>query len=142
MHLHHLAKYLTLARFEVFYHVPDSEKKPLFRKFIRAPFEEVGFREVLNQIFNTNQFAVLQNLMRNLSRSRKLRNDPNKDLDLILTLFWQESDPQIAHQILLHCMRWDARTPAKKEIQTMAQNLLFSAGCPQDKWAALCLLEE
>ncbi len=134
--IHILAKYLTSARFEVFYHVPDSEKYGFFRKFIHAPFHDPSFCEVLNGIFQTNQYQLLKKLIKDMYKQERITSFPNKDIDQILYLFWEEPDPELAKLILIRLLA--SRFP---ELERIVLNLLFSASCPQDKQVALCILE-
>lgn len=136
MATHILAKYLTSARFEVFFHVPDSEKYIFFQKFIHAPFHDSSFCEVLNGIFQTNQYELLKKLVKDMYKQGRITEFPHKDLDLIMYLFWEEPDPVLASNILHRLLQ-----PAYHELERIVLNLLFSARCPQDKQVALCILE-
>jgi hypothetical protein len=130
-----LSKYLISARFEVFFHVPDSEKYRFFRKFIHAPFHDPSFCEVLNEIFQTNQYQLLKKLIKDMYKQERITHFPNKDIDFILYLFWEESDPKLAKKIFL------LLKPCPYKLEQIVQNLIFSASCPQDKHTALCILE-
>lgn len=136
MAFHILAKYLTSARFEVFNHVPDSEKHVFFRKFLHAPFHDSSFCEVLNGIFQTNQYQLLKKLVKDMHKQGRITEFPNKDLDLILYLFWQEPDPRVAANILFRLLQ-----SVCPELERIVLNLIFSARCSQDKQVALCILE-
>ncbi len=130
-----LSKYLISARFEVFFHVPDSEKYAFFRKFIHAPFHDPSFCKVLDGIFQTNQYELLKKLIKDMYKQERITWFPNKDIDLILYLFWEEPDPELAKKILL------LLKPQPYELERTVVNLLFSAHCSQDKHVALCILE-
>lgn len=136
------AKYLISARFEVFYHVPDDNKRVLFRTLVRAPFHDPHFCQILNQIFATNQYQLLKSFLQTMRRQKSLVSFGSKDVEQILELFWDEPDPALAHRILLCLLSWNTVTADGEHIFRMSTNLLFSAGCRQDKEAALCILEE
>jgi hypothetical protein len=137
-----IAKYLTTARFEVFYHVPDSEKWDFFRQFIQAPFYDPSFCEILDKIFATNQYELLKKIVRQMRQQKRVLHYGEKDIDMILTLFWAEKDPQLAFSILDKFLAWNLESDERQKLLHMATNLLFSSSCPQDTQAALCILEQ
>jgi hypothetical protein len=138
-----IAKYLTSARFEIFYHVPDSEKWEFFRHFLHAPFYDPSFCQIVDQIYATNQYELLKKLVRQMKQQDRATSFGEKDVDLILTLFWEETDPGLAFTILATLLAWNSEDSSdSKKLFELATNLLFSATCRQDKEAALCILEQ
>lgn len=137
-----IAKYLTTARFEVFYHVSDSEKWEFFRHFIHAPFYDPSFCAILDQIFTANQYDRLKKLVRQMRWQKRTIHYGEKDIDMILTLFWAEKTPNLAYSILTHFLAWNTESPDNDMLLHLATNLIFSASCPQDTEAALCILEK
>lgn len=137
-----IAKYLTSARFEVFYHVPDSEKWQFFHHLLQAPFNDSSFCKVVNQIYETNQFELLKKIVKQMRQQKRITLFGEKDIGLILHLFWDEKDPNIAHSILTHFLQWNCSTDEGKQMFKIASNLILSASCSQDKQAALCILEQ
>ncbi len=142
MNVQLIAKYLTSARFEVFYHVPDSEKWQFFRHLLQAPFYDPSFCEIINQIYATNQYELLKKIVKQMRQQNRIVSFGEMDIDLILHLFWEEKDPQLAYSILTHFLQWNYSNEANKQIVQIASNLIFSASCSQDKLAALCILEQ
>lgn len=135
-------KYLISARFEVFFHIPDENKRVFFRTFVRAPFHDPHFCQILNQIFAVNQYQLLKQLLQQMRQQKRLVSFGSKDVEQILELFWDEPDPELASRILLRLFSWNTNTAEGEYLFRMSTNLLFSASCRQDKEAALCILEE
>ncbi len=136
MTIHILAKYLVSARFNIFYHVPDTDKKVFFRKFIHAPFHDSSFCDVIDGIFQTNQYQLLKKLIKDMYKQGRVVIFPYKDIDIVLQLFWEEPDPDLAGRILMQLLK-----PNEPELEKIVLNLLFSASCSQDKQVALCIIE-
>lgn len=136
------ARYLTTMRFAVFQHVPDADKQILFHTLIRVPFQDEALQQAINANMNTNQYQQIIKLVKVLKKVNRLLSFGAKDLPQILAIFWQESNPSLACRILATLLGWNADEQESRLLEQIVQNLLFSARCPQDKEAALCILQK
>ncbi len=132
-----IVSFIHHIRFDAFPHVPIVEKAPLFRYLLRFPIHHGPILEVSKQLLQTNQYQRFVSLVREAKRNKVLHVwNPKKDMDLLLSIYFAEPDPNLSKQILLTLLNV---TIVDQQYQ-MGLNLLFSATCSQDKQAAIAFL--
>jgi hypothetical protein len=136
-----LVSFIHHVRFDVFPHVPEKDKFPLFRFLLRFPIDQPQFVEVIKQLFQSNQFQRFVDFFKQLKRHKGLRVwNPRKDMDLLLTIYFSEEDPEMSRTILITLLNFSITDDITYQQYKMGLNLLFSATCKQDTQMAIAFL--
>lgn len=141
---------LCIARFNCFQHIPDHEKPPVFKMILDVVSKHYSLDHVL-QLFDgafklnrwTTFVAIVKEVRFNLRRFG-IRPRTPLDSDLILQLFMEEEDPNLAAKILKTLLDFSFAFPEPDEAQRSTWNicthLLLNTHKREDKMSGLSLM--
>jgi hypothetical protein len=137
-----LVSFIHHIRFDVFPHVPEIEKVPLFRSLLRYPVNHPQMFQISQQLLQSNQFHKFISFIKQIKRNKALQPwNPKKDMDLLLSVYFAELDPGLSKSLLLALLNFQITDELRLHQYHIGLNLLFSASCVQDKQAAIAFLQ-
>lgn len=130
-----------IVRFQAFPFVEDALKRRPIRYILEMDVGHEGFQKQIKPALQFNHFTRFCKFLSHVRYKKWIYVPlpPDKDLELIETLYWEETDESLAKRILqvlftfpthLHPVVWCSGT-----------NLLLRAKTAEDKVATLTLLE-
>jgi hypothetical protein len=137
-----LTNLISSIRFEVFPHVPESDKIPIIMKMIRIPHSYTLFFNAIEIAVMRNEFAAIEKyLFSHMSRQKIfMKQDHRKDHEIMMQIYFDEPDPTLSRSLLRAMLDFEFHDTSSFDLWRSVTNLLFSATCRQDKTAALFLL--
>lgn len=141
---------LCIARFNCFQHIPDDEKLPVFKTILDIASKHYSFEQVIQHFdgaFKLNrwtEFIVIVKEVRFNLRRFGIRPRTPLDADLMLQIFMEEEDPNLAAKILKTLLDFSFTFPEPDEAQRSTWNicthLLLNTHKREDKMSALSLM--
>ncbi len=130
-----------LVRFQMFPFIEDHLKQRPLRQILEMDVGNAKFQELIKPLVETNQFVRFCKSVNHIHRKRWILVPlpAEVDVDLVLALFWEESNEVLAGRILRTLLRFPTRT--HPSLWTSGVNLLLRASTVEDKECALVMLE-
>jgi hypothetical protein len=130
-----------IVRFQAFPFIEDSLKRRPIRQILEIDVGNEKFQELLKPCIEMNQFARLCNLLSQLRHKRYIRVPfpPQFDIELVETLFWEESEESLAKRILTTLLRFP--THLHPLVWQSGTNLLLRTKSAEEKECALVMME-
>lgn len=144
------ADIVCICRFQCFQHIPLDLKLPAFRRILRWAERGIVYASIassFDRVFKQNRWCAFKNLLDRIDRHVRglgvVFKPPCWDIDLMLALFCEQSDPNDAHSVLqtLHDFCWQHRnSPESRSPWAIGTHLLSNAKTAEDTQAALVFL--
>ncbi len=134
-------EFACTIRFQAFPFIEDHLKRKPIRQILEMDVGNAKFQELIKPLLETNQFVRFCKTVSHIHHKRWIHVPlpAEVDLELALTLFWEEPNEVLAGRILRTLLRFPTRT--HPSIWTSGLNLLLRSSTVEDKECALFMLE-
>lgn len=129
---------VCFVRFEAFPFIENELKRKPIRQLLELDTNHPEFQKLIKPCLEFNQFVRFCKIVSHVRHSKKIRLATTVDLELLETLFWNETDPTRAGRIVAL-----ARFPTTchRAVWVSGTNMLLSARTEEEKDCALFYLE-
>ena len=130
-----------IVRFQAFPFIEDSLKRRPVRYILEMDVGNPKFQQLIVPFLRLNQFTRFQKLLSRI-RHNKWIHAPlaaEFDIEMVDTLFWEESNEALAKRILAALLRFP--THLHPSVWRSGTNLLLRAATMEEKECALAMME-
>jgi hypothetical protein len=138
----HVWDLITFIKFQAFPYTPDELKQRVCKRIADINIYRREFHHIIGPMMNRNAFVEFERFIRRYRRwNLGYFNSKQKDIDILMEIFWAEENEMIAHRLMRAFMIFDLSSDELRTIWNVAINILYSKTCHDDTIAALSLLE-
>jgi hypothetical protein len=133
---------ITFIKFQAFPFTPDELKQRVCKQIVHINTYNQVLHTVIGPMLSRNTFFEFERFIRRYRRMQPgYFNASQKDLDVLMEIFWAEENEGIAHRMMRAFMVFDISSDELRAIWNVALNILYSKTGVDDTIAALTLLE-
>jgi hypothetical protein len=136
-----VAEFIACMRFNAFPFIPECEKRRPIRILMQTDVQHPSFQYIMYPLVKYNQFAKFCKALYCIHRKKSLHRplDTRVDIELIETLFWEETTPQTAKKILQILLQFPHTR--YESVWSLSTNLLLSSSTTEEKECTLAYME-